>query len=134
MRYSNNNPTVSFYTYVMFDILRTHEYFNTRQDGFYNHVKDEGYDFHEVREELLNTGIVMDLKGMICCSERIFCGELIIAGETKEYIAGEWEVAFKYATDTIIDLHRAGIEAEIKVPLDNGGGEDQVTTIKFDES
>lgn len=133
MPYSQNDPTVSFYTYVMFDILRTHECFDTKQEGFYDHVKSEGYDFNEVREELLNTGIVMDLNGMICCPDRIFCGELIIRGETKEYIAGEWGIAFKYATDTLIDLHREGIEAEIKVPIDYGEGEDESTTIKFGE-
>lgn len=121
MAYSKYNPTVSFYTYVMFDILRTHECFDTKQEGFYEHVKSEGYDFQEVREELLNTGIVMDLNGMICCSERIFCGELIVGGETREYIAGEWDIAFNYAAETLHDLNMAGIEAEIKVPLEDDG-------------
>lgn len=134
MVYSGTKPTLSFYAYIMFDILRIHECFDTKHEGFYDYAIGEGYDFHEVREELLNTGIVMDLKGMLCCSDQIFCGELIIGGETKEYIAGQWDIALKYATDTLIDLNKEGIEAEIKVPLDEDGGEENHTTIKFGEN
>lgn len=134
MTYSDNNPVVSFYAYVMFDILRTHGTFDIKQDGFYEYVKGEGYDFHEIREELLNTGIVSDLEGMLVCDEHIFCGELMIVGETKEYIAGQWDVALNYAMDTIIDLNQEGIEAEIKVPLDDESGEDKYTTMKFGEN
>lgn len=114
---SKEHPKVSFYTYVIFPVFKGFGSFDTKQDGFLDHVYSEGFDYFEIRQELLNTGIVMDLDSFIYSSYKLYCGEVIINEEVEEFIAVEWDSSLQYAMDRLWALDKMGINAQIKVPL-----------------
>ena len=126
MKYTKDRPLVSLFCYVILSTLKEIGAIDSRNKEFIEYIYKEGFEFLDIRNEVLQSGLVNDHKDIWSLNCRLFCGELVVNSETIEHIAGDWESTFDFAINRLQDIKSHNVDSYISIPIEGLNLDDSV--------